>query len=89
MSWEIKPKKFVTGSKITDIHTAIDHLLAGKYLIVRGKPMHPRVLMNWSVATLRGAATYGTIYEAQPNPSYRPHPPTEPDIKNYEFEEIT
>jgi hypothetical protein len=65
VSWgKPKVKKYEAGSRIDDIHDLIDTLNAGSWIIVRGKPMHPTVLSNWSFASLQGLARGGQAFVA-------------------------
>lgn len=66
MSWEKsnKIRKYRQIGEPLDQRQAIDAILNGDYLIVRGKPMHPSVLVNWSLTTLRCFCGWRAVYRA-------------------------
>lgn len=66
-----KQRKYLEGQRVqsmTEVLLAIDR---GEYLMVRGKPTHPAVVVNYSVATLRGFVENGYVNLATINPLYR------------------
>jgi hypothetical protein len=54
-----KIRKYCEGIRILGIVEMIAVLAAGRYVFVRGKPYHPAVLRNWSLASLEAACRYG------------------------------
>lgn len=72
MSWgrSTKIRKYREGKAFAD---AIDMILAlrrGRYVFVRGKPYHPTVLRNWSLASLEGACHFGMAAVAELTPEW-------------------
>jgi hypothetical protein len=64
-----KPRKWRVGPRVESAETMIFAILDGKPLYVRGKWMHSAVLLNWSLAQIRGAV-WGDVRFAEPNPEY-------------------
>lgn len=47
-----KIRKYREGARIDGLAEMIVALNAGRYVFVRGRPYHPAVLRNWSLASL-------------------------------------
>lgn len=52
--WGSGPR-FRRGELVEDIHALVAALQAGRWIYFNHKPQHPSVLMNMSLATLRGS----------------------------------
>lgn len=54
---------FAQGARLT-LHQAIDRILAGDWIMVHGKPVHPGWAGSWQLMTIRSLAISG-IYAAE------------------------
>lgn len=53
------------GNPLSTMDAAFLALLGADYLIVCGRPMHPAVVRNWSLATLNGYCVRNNVYRAE------------------------
>lgn len=65
MSWGARIRKYEPGSTIHDLQFLISELVTDNYVFVRGKAMHPAVVMNWSLTTLRCLTRGGVVQVAR------------------------
>lgn len=72
MSWGRKPRvrKYRAGAEIREIYEMIGALHSGRYIFVRGKPYHPAVLSNWSLASLESVCRLGAARAAELTPEW-------------------
>ncbi|MBW2596742.1 MAG: hypothetical protein JRC93_12395 [Deltaproteobacteria bacterium] len=66
MAWG-KKRKYVKGKAIKNIETLLGHLNKKRWVFWRDRPMHPILLENMTLATLRRAVKRKIIYRACPN----------------------
>jgi len=59
-----KRNKYKKGALITDTCLVVHYILSRQWLYWHGVPKSPLVLINMSLATLRGAARAGRIHVA-------------------------
>ena len=91
MAWSENKKlrKFTEGPVMRDVPALIDALMVGEYIMWRGKPMHTRVLSNWSFAMLMANLHCGMFRYAQINPIWQKIQDDNAAIADMEFEEVT
>jgi hypothetical protein len=88
MSWKDRQPMYLPGEPITTVQWAVELILAGDYLMFRGKPMHPAVLANWSINQLRSAIRGGWLRETRRNPARLPRESASAPQNDHEFEEV-
>jgi hypothetical protein len=66
----IRIRKYRQGAVVTNIHAIIVILLAGDYMMVRGKPTHPAWILSWPVSMLLANARGGCLACAELTPEY-------------------
>jgi hypothetical protein len=66
----IRVRKYQVGAGVFSIHTVIEILLAGGYMMVRGKPTHPAWILSWPVSMLLANALGGCLARAELTPEY-------------------
>jgi hypothetical protein len=54
-------RKYLVGDRFADVHQAITAILAGEYLMLRGKPMHSAMLKNWPLIMIANNVAYGHL----------------------------
>lgn len=69
-----RPTKFIPGPAIRSLSAVVALIEQGEWLYWHDKPKSPAVLINMNVASLRGAARFGRIRLALPNPERKPCP---------------
>ena len=72
MTWSSRKKirKYRAGIRIYGIYELITALRDERYVFVRGKPYHPAVLRNWSLASLEGVCRHGDARIAEFTPEW-------------------
>lgn len=65
-----RKRKYAPGEPFRSIQEAVEHALAGNWfwfgrMPPLGHPLHWSVVMNWSIATVRGMVANATIRKAE------------------------
>jgi hypothetical protein len=71
MTWgSRKVRKYCAGERINSLAAMVLMIEDGRYMIVRGRPTHPAVLRNWSLASLNSVMRGGWMYLAELTPEW-------------------
>jgi hypothetical protein len=72
MSWgkSRKLRKYRAGERLNSLVALVLIINDGRYIIVNGRPYHPAVLRNWSLASLDGTMRRGRMYLAELTPEW-------------------
>ena len=73
MAWNTTPRirKYKAGERLDSLLAAVVTITVDeKYLFVRGKPYHPAVARNWSIAQLHDLVCGGQAYIAALTPEW-------------------
>lgn len=68
-----RPLKYLEGDMITDPLDAVREILAGRYIIERGKRQHPGWMGSQPLNLIAGAVRSGSLRFAIPNPEHPDH----------------
>lgn len=65
-----KIRKYRPGAKMLGIFDLISAFNQGRYVFVNGKPYHPAVLRNWSLASLEAICRGNRTFVAELTPEW-------------------
>jgi hypothetical protein len=71
VSWRVRERKFIKGYPLEGLFGVISAIHDGRYIMYFGKPMHPSVIRQWSVAQIEAACRGSRLHVAELNPKYR------------------
>lgn len=65
-----RPKKYISGDPIVSISQVTTAALKGEWIMMRGVPKHPCVIMSMTLRTVFGFIRSGLLHIAEINPSW-------------------